>query len=134
MIKFVGMASEHTTIPESLMDKSEFRKNNQTPDYLRYSYDPSTNKNVDNGKYSVYCTYAWIKTDEIEVHNDYDDEIPVAVMDYKPKYSKRTQFVFEEPVWHWIEDLRTADEQRWISKNIDKLNEIFKDFANIENS
>jgi len=127
MIKFVSIASEHELVPNQFLDKSEMTERN------RVSYNESwLSHDLDRASYKVYCTYAWIETDEIEVHNNFGNQIPVAVMDYRPKYSRRTQFVFEEPVWHWIEDLRTPDEQRWISRNIERINELFKEFANIE--
>ena len=72
----------------------------------------------------AYCTYAWIETDELNI----EDQIPIAVLDYKPKYSRRTQFVLEDPIWNWIEEERTSEIQLWISKNIDRINEEFKSF------
>jgi len=95
MIRFVGMASEHTPIPESCMDK-----------------------------YAVYCTYAWVETDEIDT-----EDFPIAVLDYKPKYSKRTNFIFSDPIWRFIQDERTREQQEFIDKNFNKLNELFIDFA-----
>ena len=85
MIKFIDMADEHTELPRSLLVGSEKL---------------------------VYCTYAWIETDEIVVQNDYQNRIPITVIDYKPKYSRRTTFVISNPIWDWIEDLRSAEEQR----------------------
>lgn len=102
MIKFVSMADEHTELPRSLLVGSEK---------------------------SVYCTYAWIETDEIVVQNDYQNRIPITVIDYRPKYSRRTNFVMSNPIWTWITDLRSAEEQRFIDKNIDKINEIFIEYA-----
>lgn len=102
MIKFVSMADEHTELPRSLLVGSEKL---------------------------VYCTYAWIETDEIVVQNDYQNLIPITVIDYKPKYSRRTTFVISNPIWDWIEDLRSAEEQRFIDRNIDKINEIFIEYA-----
>ena len=102
MIKFIDMADEHTDLPRSLLVGSEKL---------------------------VYCTYAWIETDEIVVQNDYQNRIPITVIDYKPKYSRRTTFVISNPIWDWIEDLRSAEEQRFIDKNIDKINEIFIEYA-----
>lgn len=122
MIRITGMADEHTRIPESCMDKSEFRKNNETPDYLRWDY--VNGKKVDNGQYSVYCTYAWIETDEIDT-----EKFPIAVMDYKPKYSKRTNFIFSEPLWNFMKDERTKEQQQFIDKNFDKINSLFIDYA-----
>ena len=72
-----------------------------------------------------YCTYAWIVTDEINS----EDEFAVTVMDYKPKRSKQTKFVFTEQVWGFIERERTEEQQNFIDKNIDRLNELFIDFA-----
>lgn len=122
MIKFTGMSSEHKAIPESCMDKSEFRKNNETPNYLRWDY--VNGKKVDNGQYSIYCTYAWISTDEIDT-----EDFPIAVMDYKPSYSKRSTFIFSEPIWNFIKDERTPQQQQFIERNFDKLNDLFIDFA-----
>ena len=122
MIKFIRMADEHIRIPESCIDKSEFRKNNETPDYIRWDY--VNGKKVDNGQYSIYCTYAWISTDEIDT-----EDFPIAVMDYKPSYSKRTNFIFSEPIWNFIKDERTKEQQQFIDKNFDKLNDMFIAFA-----
>lgn len=72
-----------------------------------------------------YCTYVWIVTDEINS----EDKFVIAVMDYKPKRSKQTKFVFTEPVWGFIERERTEEQQNFIDKNIDRLNELFIDFA-----
>lgn len=102
MIKFVYMADEHKELPRSLLVSSEKLE---------------------------YCTYAWIETDEIVVQNDYQNLIPIAVIDYKPKYSRRTNFALSEPVWNWITDLRSVEEQQFIDRNIDKINELFIEFA-----
>jgi hypothetical protein len=72
----------------------------------------------------VYCTYTWIETDEIDT-----EKFPIAVMDYRPKYSKRTNFIFSEPLWRFMQDERTREQQEFIDKNFDKLNELFIDFA-----
>ena len=107
MIKFVGMSSEHSTLPKQLCDSSE--------------------------KSEVFCTYAWIETDEIDTSklpDFYDGRIPVTVVDYKPKRSKRTEFVICDPVWQWIEEARPDEIQKWIERNIEKLNQLFIDFAN----
>lgn len=72
-----------------------------------------------------YCTYAWIVTNEINS----EDKFAVAVMEYKPKRSKQTKFVFTEPVWGFIKRERTEEQQNFIDKNIDRLNELFIDFA-----
>ena len=37
--------------------------------------------------------------------------------------------MISNPIWDWIEDLRSAEEQRFIDKNIDKINEIFIEYA-----
>ena len=73
----------------------------------------------------LYCTYVWIVTDEINS----EDKFAIAVMDYKPKRSKQTKFVFTEPVWGFIERERTEEQQNFIDKNIDRLNELFVDFV-----
>lgn len=75
-------------------------------------------------KNEVYCTYAWIYADEIG-----EEEFPIAVLDYKPSYSRRTQFVFSEPIWKFIEDERTNEQQHFIDKNLDKLNELWIECA-----
>ena len=56
--------------------------------------------------------------------------IPVTVVDYKPKRSKRMEFVICDPVWQWIEEARPDEIQKWIERNIEKLNQLFIDFAN----
>ena len=71
-----------------------------------------------------YCTYAWIETDEIK-----SDKFPITVMDYKPKYSRQNKFVFEEPIWGFMQRERTEEQQKFIDKNIDRLNELFIEFA-----
>ena len=100
MLKFTCKASEHKEVPKQYLVGSEEK---------------------------VYCTYAWIKTDELNI----EDQIPIAVLDYKPKYSRRTQFVLEDPIWNWIEEERTSEIQLWISKNIDRINEEFKSFMGV---
>ena len=128
MLKFVCMASEHKLVPNNLLHKSEMvQRNVRSLNYKEDGVTPSNEKS-----FNVYCTYAWIEADEIVVKNKYDNQIPIAVMDYKPKYSRRTQFIFEEPVWQWIEEMRTNEEQKWISRNIDRINTIFKSFAHID--
>lgn len=97
MLRIITVASEHKELSNKYLSKSESK---------------------------VYCTYAWIETDELNI----EDQIPIAVLDYKPKYSRRTQFVFEDPIWTWIEEERTSEIQLWISKNIDRINEEFKSF------
>ena len=145
MIKFVYLGDEHERLPECCIDSSELRKSNETEDYLRWKYD-SNGKKVDTGKYSVYCTYAYIETDELTSNgpfnkikgpqdmwkNGQDAEharFPITVMDYRPKYSKRTIYIFSEPIWHFIADERTDEQQKFIDKNFDKLNEMFIAFA-----
>lgn len=116
MIRIINMADEHKLIPNGLLDKSEMRKSNEKPDYQRWDHDVE--------KYKVYCTYAWIETDEIET-----EDFPIAVMDYKPKYSKRTIYVFAEPIWQFMQDERTPEQQKFIERNLNKINELFIDFA-----
>lgn len=126
MIRFTGMADEHTRIPESCMDKSEFNKSNYSPEYelaiKTKNFQKIFRENLP--EHAVYCTYAWIETDEIDT-----EEFPIAVMDYKPKYSKRTNFIFSEPIWSFMKDERTKEQQQFIDKNFDKLNELFIAFA-----
>ena len=128
MIRFTNMSSEHKLLPNRLLLSSEMSERNRRSSMYR---DDSTNA-YNEYSYDCYCTYAWIETDELDNTNEEPVEIPVAVMDYRPKYSKRTEFVFEEPLWSWIETERTEEQQKWISKNIDKLNDIFIAFAHIE--
>ena len=99
MIKFNPIfSSEHTVIPKYLNEKSE--------------------------KGDVYCTYAWVYSDEIG-----EEEFPIAVLDYKPSYSRRTMFVFSEPIWNFMQDERTNEQQQFIDKNLDKLNELWIECA-----
>ena len=99
MIRFNPVfSSEHTEIPDYLKDKSE--------------------KNI------VFCTYAWIFSDEIG-----EEEFPIAVLDYKPQKSKRIQFIFSDPIWHFISEERTKEQQEFIDKNLDKLNELWIECA-----
>lgn len=119
MIKFIDMASEHKELPNTLVDSSEATDRNRK----NRSYVQSENP-YDKYSYNIYCTYALISTDEINTDNFY-----IAVMDSKPKYSRRTKFVFEEPIWTFIENERTEEQQKFISKNIDRLNELFIEFA-----
>lgn len=129
MLKFVSIASEHKLVPNNLLHQSEMTQRNKR-DYWDYKNDDLTP--YDKNSFNVYCTYAWIETDEIDIKNERDNQIPIAVMNYKPKYSRRIQFVFEEPIWQWIEEMRTDEEQKWISRNIDRINTIFKSFARID--
>lgn len=112
MFKFVGISSEQKPLPIELVHISERPKR----------YDDRTEHQ--------YCTYAWIETDEVETNKD--NKIPIAVKDSKYMYSKRTQFVFEEPIWDWIEEERTEEQQKWIEQNINKLNDMFIIFAHID--
>lgn len=89
---------------------------------IRFTSMSSEHKDVPNSK--LFCTYAWIETDEID-----SEEFAIAVMDYKPSHSKRTEFIFSEPIWNWIAEDRTEEQQKFIDKNFDKLNELFIDFA-----
>ena len=75
-------------------------------------------------KNEVYCTYAWVYADEIG-----EEEFPIAVLDYKPSRSKRTQFVFSELLWRFMQDERTKEQQQFIDKNLDKLNELWIECA-----
>lgn len=84
------------------------------PKYLNEKYE----------KDDVYCTYAWIFADELG-----EEEFPIAVLDYKPAYSRRTMFVFSEPLWNFIKDERTLEQQQFIDKNLDKLNELWIECA-----
>ncbi len=109
MIKCVGFSSEHKKIPNHLLLSSETTNRNKSANirdlktefYSNYSYD-------------VYCTYAWFETDKVDTStlpDFYEGRIPIAVMDYRPKYSKRTKFVFKEPIWGFIEEARTSEIQ-----------------------
>ena len=108
MIKFTAMASEHTELPKNLIESSER-----------------------NTEYGPFVTYAWFNV-ENDSNNEQLQDIAIAVMDYKPSYSRRTMFVFTEPIWHFIQDERTPQQQEFINKNIDKLNDLFIDFAHTE--
>ena len=129
MFKFVGISSEHKYIPNHLLLSSERTERNRRNNW-EYKNDDVTP--YDEYSFNQFCTYAWIETDEVDVSNESDNQLPIAVIDYKPKYSKREQFVFEEPIWSWIEESRTEEQQRWISRNIDKLNDAFIAFAHID--
>lgn len=104
MIKFTGFASEHKEIPEYLYVKGENKENKQ------------------------YCTYAYLETDEI--NTDTSEKICIAVMTYKPKRSQRNIFVFSEPIWNFIADERTKEQQNFLNKNLDKINDIWVEYAN----
>lgn len=98
MIKFTGMADEHTIIPSRLV-----------------------------GRNDVYCTYAWVVTDEI---SEKEEKFPITVIPYKPKrYNGR--YVFSEHVWRFMEDdtYRNSEIDKFIEQNLDKLNELFIEFA-----
>ena len=90
-------------------------------------YDKTALNSCDTYSYKIYCSYAYIETDEIDT-----EEFPIAVMTYKPKYSKRTTFIFVEPIWQFIADIRTLEQQKFIEANFDKLNELFIDFAHAQ--
>lgn len=126
MIKFTRMADEHIRLPESCIDKSEFNKSNYSPEYELAVKTGNFQKIFRDNlpEHAVYCTYAWIETDEINT-----EEFPIAVMDYKPKYSKRTNFIFSEPIWSFMKDERTKEQQQFIDRNFDKLNDMFIAFA-----
>lgn len=125
MIKFTSLSSEHVRLPENLIDKSEMNKNNYSPEYENAEIGKDLQAMFYcKEKYVVYCTYAWIKTDEID-----SEEFPIAVLDYKPKYSKRTTFIFKEPIWKFMQDERTSEQQKFMDQNFDKLNELYLDFA-----
>ena len=123
MIKCVGLSSEHTQVPNRLLLSSE------STDRNRYTYSWDLDK---EHSFNIYCTYAWFETDEIDISSlpDFcDNQIPIAVMDYKPKYSKRTIFIFEDPIWDFIEEACTPEIQRWIEQNLERINELFIAFA-----
>lgn len=117
MIRITNFASEHKLLPDQYVDKSEMRKSNALPDYLKVGKDQ-------NERYKIYCTYAWIETDEIDSEN-----FPVTVITYRPKYSKRTQYVLADPIWDFMKDERTPEQQKFIDKNLDKLNTLFIECA-----
>lgn len=120
MIRFTSMSSEHKEVPNKCLISSEMTQRN------RRGYESRDDKwnPYDEYSFNIYCTYAWIETDEID-----SEEFAIAVMDYKPSYSKRTEFVFSEPIWNWIAEERTEEQQTFIDKNFSKLNELFIDFA-----
>lgn len=98
MIKFTGMADEHTVIPSRLV-----------------------------GRNDVYCTYAWVVTDEI---SEKEEKFPITVIPYKLKrYNGR--YVFSERVWRFMEDdtYRNSEIDKFIEQNLDKLNDLFIEFA-----
>ena len=75
-----------------------------------------------------YCTYVWIVTDEINS----EDRFAIAVMDYKPKRSKQTRFVFTEPVWGFIERERTEEQQNVFVRRywyFDSISQIAKTYG-----
>ena len=102
MIRFTGLADEHGELPENLKVKGE--------------------------KNTAYITYAWVETNELN-ENEVLEEFIITVMDYKPARSQRTEFIFSDPIWHFIQEERTEEQQRFIDKNFDKLNELFIEFA-----
>ena len=125
MIRFTSLSSEHTRLPENLIDKSEMNKHNYSSEYEHaVLFNNYKAQFYCKEPYVVYCTYAWIQTDEID-----SEEFPIAVLDYKPKYSRRTTFIFKEPIWKFMQDERTNEQQKFIDQNFDKLNDLYLDFA-----
>lgn len=127
MIKINTFASEHKLVPNNLLLSSERTDKNHRDYWLNHNDNLTP---YDNYSFDVYCTYAWIETDELETSNDDEcSKFPIAVMDYKPSYSRRAQFVFSEPIWNFIENERTSEQQQFIDRNLGKLNDIWIDCA-----
>jgi len=117
MIRCVGFSSEHKEVPNRLLFGSK------STDENKHILSDEQSSNV--------CTYAWFETDEIDTStlpDYYNNRIPIAVMDYKPCFNCNV-FVFEEPIWSYIEDTRTPEIQRWIEQNLERINELFITFA-----
>ena len=121
MIRFLSISNEHKEVPNSCLISSEMTKRNKR------DYDKTALNSCDTYSYKIYCSYAYIETDEIDT-----EEFPIAVMTYKPKYSKRTTFIFTEPIWQFIADIRTLEQQKFIEMNFDRLNELFINFAHAQ--
>ena len=83
------------------------------PNHLCEKYERS------NGESKVGCTYTSFITDEFE------EPIYIAVIPYKISRSPRTMYVLSEPIWNFIADQRTLDQQLFIDKHIDEINEKF---------
>ena len=70
---------------------------------------------------------AYVETDEID-----DGYFPIAVVDYIPeRYTLKYQ-VETRPIFSWVADCRTEQQQRFLERNIYKINELFVDLAKSE--
>lgn len=74
---------------------------------------------------SRYFTYAWLDTPQYKA-------LPIAVVDYPAKYLKFKKYqrpwVVSNPVWTWISDERTEEQQEFINNNIKEIDEAFKQY------
>lgn len=101
---FTGMSSEHKSISE-------------LPDELAYElYDITKSK---------WFTYAFLDTNQYK-------SLPIAVVDHhgnQLKFKKyQVPWVVSQPVWSWISDERTPEQQTFIDNNIEEIDKAFKQY------
>lgn len=74
---------------------------------------------------SRYFTYAWLDTPQYK-------ELPIAVVDYHAKQLKFKKYqrpwAVSSPVWSWIADERTPEQQKFIDEHIDEIDKAFKEY------
>jgi len=61
-----------------------------------------------------YCTYAYIEVN--------GDRFPVAFQDYK-EGRKQTVFVYSEPIWNFIKERRTPEQQAFIDSHLKEISD-----------
>ena len=61
-----------------------------------------------------YCTYAYIEVN--------DDRFPVAFQDYR-EGRKQKKFVNSEPIWNFIKDKRTPEQQAFIDSHLKEISD-----------